>query len=85
MTFAFSKMMSATEGRYLTAVEAEKALCSALELPHRMLISKMLQQSEFEIVDYATHSFCDITPGFEGPAGSLRRKKGHQDGRIILR
>ena len=85
MTQAFSKMMSATEGRFLTVVEAEKSLCSALELPHRMMISKMLQQSEFEIVDYATHAFCDITPGFEGPAGSLRRKKGHQDGRIILR
>jgi hypothetical protein len=85
MTQAFSKMMSATEGRFLTVVEAEKSLCSALELPHRMLISKMLQQSEFEIVDYATHAFCDITPGFDGPAGSLRRKKGHQDGRIILR
>lgn len=85
MAKAFSKMMSATEGRFLTAVENEIALSASLELPHRMLISKLIQQSEFEIVDYATHAFCDITPGFDAPKGSLRRKKGHQDGRIILR
>ncbi|MCC6511505.1 MAG: hypothetical protein IT423_20565 [Pirellulaceae bacterium] len=85
MNRAFSKLISASEGRYLNAVEQEQALAASLELPHRMLISRMLHQFEFEIVDYATHAFCDIAPGFEGPSGSLRRKKGHQDGRIILR
>lgn len=85
MSRAFSKLMGASEGRFLTAVEQEQALAAALELPHRMLISRMLHQFEYEIVDYATQAYCDIAPGFEAPAGSLRRKKGHQDGRIILR
>lgn len=69
----------------MTALEEERALAAALELPRRMLVSRMLQQCEFNIVDYATNAFCDISPGFEGPQGSARRKKGHQDGRIILR
>ena len=85
MAKAFSKMMSASEGRYLTAIENERSLRASLELPHRMLVSQLIQHSEFEIVDFATHAFCDIAPGFEAPNGSLRRKKGHQDGRIILR
>ena len=85
MNSAFSKVMSAAEGRYFTSLENEQALGSSLELPHRMLVSRMMQQFEFEIVDYATHAFCDIAPSFEGPSGSMRRKKGHQDGRIILR
>ena len=85
MNSAFSKVMSAAEGRYFTAIEGEQALRSSLELPHRMLVSRMMQQFEFEIVDYATHAFCDATPSFEGSSGSIRRKKGHQDGRIILR
>lgn len=85
MTRAFSKVMAAAEGRYFTALESEHSLGASLELPHRMLVSKMLQQFEFEIVDYATHAYCDITPSFEAPTGSMRRKKGHQDGRIILR
>ena len=85
MNSAFSKIMTAAEGRYFTSLENEQALGASLELPHRMLVSKLIQQFEFEIVDYATHAFCDITPGFEGPSGSMRRKKGHQDGRILLR
>ena len=85
MAKAFSKMMSASEGRYLTAIESEHSLRASLELPHRMLVSQLIQHSEFEIVDFATHAFCDMAPGFEAPNGSLRRKKGHQDGRIILR
>ena len=85
MSRAFSKVMSASEGRYFTSIEQEQALGSSLELPHRMLVSRMLQQFEFEIVDYATHAYCDTVPGFDGPSGSMRRKKGHQDGRIILR
>ncbi len=85
MNQSFSKMMLSSEGRYLTPVEHEQALCSALELPHRMRISQLIQASEFDIVDFATHAFCDTVPGFDGPTGSLRRKKGHQDGRIILR
>ena len=50
-----------------------------------MIVSRMLHQFEFEIVDYATQAYCDIASDFEAPAGSMRRKKGHQDGRIILR
>ena len=85
MSRAFSKVMSAAEGRYFTSIEQEQALGASLELPHRMLVSRMLQQFEFEIVDYATHAYCDTVPSFDGPSGSMRRKKGHQDGRIILR
>ncbi len=85
MSRAFSKMLGASEGRYLTTLEQEQAVATSLELPHRMLISRMLHQFEFEIVDYATQSYCDIASNFEAPAGSMRRKKGHQDGRIILR
>ncbi len=85
MSRAFSKMLSASEGRFLTAIEQEQALAASLELPHRMLVSRMLHQFEFEIVDYATQAYCDTVTGFEAPAGSMRRKKGHQDGRIILR
>lgn len=85
MNRAFSKVMSGAEGRYFTSLESEQALGSSLELPHRMLVSRWMQQFEFEIVDYATHAFCDISPDFDGPSGSMRRKKGHQDGRILLR
>jgi hypothetical protein len=85
MNCAFSKAMSSTEGRFLTAIENEQLFGSSLELPHRMIVSRMLQQFEFEIVDFATHAFCDTILNFEGPSGSIRRKKGHQDGRIILR
>ncbi len=85
MNRAFSKLLGASEGRYFTTIEQERATCAALELPYRMRISQWLQQHEFQIVDYATHAFCDITQDFEGPIGSMRRKKGHQDGRIILR
>jgi len=70
MNSAFSKVMSAAEGRYFTAIEGEQALRSSLELPHRMLVSRMMQQFEFEIVDYATHAFCDVTPSFEGKKGT---------------
>ena len=85
MDRAFSKQLTATEGRYLTAIEQEQAILASLELPHRMIVSRMLHQFEFEIVDYATQAYCDIASDFEAPAGSMRRKKGHQDGRIILR
>ncbi len=85
MKRAFSKVLSGAEGRYLTSIEAEQSYCSALELPHRIQVSRALQQFEFEIVDFATHSFCDIVADFDGPSGSIRRKKGHQDGRIMLR
>ncbi len=85
MKRAFSKTLAAAEGRYLTPIESEQAVSSALELPHRMLVSKLLQQFEFEIVDYATQAYCDIAQDFDAPSGSMRRKKGHQDGRIILR
>ena len=69
----------------MTALEEERALASSLELSRRMEVSRMLQQCEYSIIDYATNAFCDIMPDFEGPEGSVRRKKGHQDGRIILR
>ncbi len=85
MSKSFSRMLGGTEGRYMSPIENELAICGALELPHRLSISRMLHAAEFEIVDYATHAFCDLTPGFEAPQGSMRRKKGHQDGRIILR
>lgn len=85
MNRAFSKLMGASEGRFLTALEQEQALAASLELPHRMLVSRMLHQFEFEIVDFATQAYCDIAADFEAPPGSMRRKKGHQDGRIILR
>jgi len=85
MDRAFSKNMGLSEGRYLTALEQESLVAASLELPHRMNVSRMLQQFEFEIVDYATHAYCDTVASFDAPAGSLRRKKGHQDGRIILR
>ncbi len=85
MSRAFSKMMSASEGRFLTALEQEQALAASLELPHRMLVSRMLHQFEYEIVDYATQAYCDTITAFDAPPGSMRRKKGHQDGRIILR
>ena len=85
MSRAFSKLMGAAEGRFLTELEQEQALAAALELPHRMAISRMLHQFEYEIVDYATQAYCDIAGDFDAPPGSMRRKKGHQDGRIILR
>lgn len=85
MNRAFSRVMSGAEGRYFTSLESEQAMGSSLELPHRMLVSRWIQQFEFEIVDYATHAFCDTCPDFDGPSGSMRRKKGHQDGRILLR
>lgn len=69
----------------MTALEEERAIASSLELPRRIEVSRMLQQCEYNIIDYATNAFCDIMPDFEGPEGSVRRKKGHQDGRIILR
>lgn len=58
---------------------------AAIELRHRMAVSRMIHQHEYSIVDFATHAFCDVVEGFEGPRGSVRRKKGHQDGRIMLR
>lgn len=85
MTQAFSKLLHGTEGRYLTAVEEERATIGALEMRQRIVVSRLIAQSEYSIVDYATHAFCDIIPGFDGPKGSVRRKKGHQDGRIFLR
>ncbi len=78
MSRAFSKLMGASEGRFLTALEQEQALAASLELPHRMLVSRLLHQFEFEIVDYATQAYCDIALDFEAPPGSMRRKKGHQ-------
>ena len=42
MAKAFSKMMSASEGRYLTAIENEHSLRASLELPHRMLVSQLI-------------------------------------------
>jgi hypothetical protein len=81
----FTQLLASGEGRYMTALEQDRAVRDSLELPRRMLVSRMLQQYEYSIVDYATNAFCEIMPDFEGPAGSSRRKKGHQDGRIILR
>lgn len=85
MNATFSQLMFATEGRYMTGVEEQRALAGSMELARRMKVSRMLQDAEYHIVDYATNAFCEIMPDFDGPAGSLRRKKGHQDGRIILR
>ncbi len=42
MSRAFSKLMGAAEGRFLTELEQEQALAASLELPHRMLVSRML-------------------------------------------
>lgn len=69
----------------MTGVEEQRALAGSLELARRMKVSRLLQECEYHIVDFATNAFCEITPDFDGPSGSLRRKKGHQDGRIILR
>lgn len=69
----------------MTGVEEQRALAASLELARRMKVSRMLQECEYHIVDFASNAFCEVTPDFEGPSGSLRRKKGHQDGRIILR
>ena len=77
--------MTASEGRYLTSIEEECAVASSIELKHRMMVSRLIQQNEYSIVDYATQAFCDIMPTFDAPKGSVRRKKGHQDGRIMLR
>lgn len=85
MNQAFSKMMAATEGRFLTAIEEERAVAAGIELKQRATVSRLIEQVEFNIVDFATHAFCDIHPDFDGPKGSVRRKKGHQDGRIMLR
>lgn len=85
MTPAFSKLLTAAEGRYLTPMEEEFAVAAALEHHQRMVVSRLIQQSEFSIVDYATQAFCDVVADFDGPKGSVRRKKGHQDGRIMLR
>jgi hypothetical protein len=85
VTQSFSKLMTASEGRYLTSIEEESAVASSIELKHRMMVSRLIQQNEYSIVDYATQAFCDIMPGFDAPKGSVRRKKGHQDGRIMLR
>lgn len=85
MNYAFSKLLTAAEGRYLTPVEEELATAAALEHRQRMIVSRLIEQNEFSIVDYATHAFCDVVPDFDGPKGSVRRKKGHQDGRIMLR
>ncbi len=82
---AFSKMMSASEGRFLTQLEEEAALVGALELRQRMVVSRMIAHNEYSIVDFATQAFCDIMGEFSAPKGSARRKKGHQDGRIMLR
>lgn len=85
MTQSFSKLMTASEGRYLTSIEEERAVAASLELKHRMIVSRLIQQNEYSIIDYATQAFCDIMPSFDAPKGSVRRKKGHQDGRIMLR
>lgn len=85
MTPAFSKLMTASEGRYLTRLEEEQALAYSLEHRQRMLVSRMIEDNEHSIIDYATHAFCDVVGDFDGPRGSMRRKKGHQDGRIMLR
>lgn len=85
MNTTFSNLLSTSEGRHMTALEEERVLASCLEMPRRLEIARMLQQCEYSIIDYATNAFCDIMPDFEGPEGSIRRKKGHQDGRIILR
>jgi hypothetical protein len=85
VTTTYSALLASSEGRYMTALEEERALAASLELPRRMLVSRLLQECEFNIIDYATNAFCEISPDFEGEQGSVRRKKGHQDGRIILR
>ncbi len=85
MERAFSKVLSASEGRYLTPIEREDLLRASLELSHRMTVSAWIHESEYAIIDYATQAFCDTVSSFEAPVGSMRRKKGHQDGRIILR
>lgn len=85
MTPAFSKLLMAAEGRYLTPMEEELSTASALEHRQRIIVSRLIEQSEFNIVDYATQAFCDVVSDFEAPRGSIRRKKGHQDGRIMLR
>lgn len=85
MTQAFSKRLVAAEGRYLSPLEEERMNAAAIELRHRMNVSRMIQQQEYDIVDFATQAFCDVVEGFDGPRGSVRRKKGHQDGRIMLR
>ncbi len=85
MTPAFSKLLTAAEGRYLTPTEEEMATAASLEHHQRMMVSRLIERGEFNIVDYATHAFCEAMPDFDGPKGSTRRKKGHQDGRIMLR
>jgi hypothetical protein len=82
---AFSKLMIASEGRFLTQIEEETALSCALELRQRMVVSRLIEQNEYSIVDFATQAFCNIMDEFTAPQGSARRKKGHQDGRIMLR
>jgi hypothetical protein len=85
VTNAFSRVLAAGEGRYLTPIEEEFLHARALEWRQRATVSRLIEASEFSIVDYATQAFCDVMHDFEGPRGSVRRKKGHQDGRIMLR
>ena len=85
ITSTLGHLLSASEGRYLTMQEQEQLLVASLEMPLRIEVSQLLHQREQSIIEYATDAFCNTIADFEGPSGSLRRKKGHQDGRILLR
>lgn len=79
------KVLGGSEGRYLSWYEQELVRTASLELPFRLAVSRAIQEREHQIISYATDAFCETMPQFDGPAGSMRRKKGHQDGRIMLR
>jgi hypothetical protein len=74
-----------TGGRYLTVLEEEQILAWGLESPSRVAVSRLLEEHEDAIVAKATNRFCDGQVDFNAPAGSRRRVKGMQDGRLLLR
>ncbi len=85
METSLSQQLEALRGRHTSPLENTRLLAMSLDMPHRIRLATLLRDHEYAIVDRATQAFCDATPEFEAPPGSLRRKKGHQDGRILLR
>lgn len=85
METSLSQQLESLRGRHTSPLENTRLLAMSLEMPHRIRLASLLRDHESAIVDRATQAFCDATPEFEAPPGSLRRKKGHQDGRILLR
>ena len=85
METSLSQQLESLRGQHSSSLENTRLLAMSLDMPHRIRLATLLRDHEYTLVDRATQAFCDATPEFEAPPGSLRRKKGHQNGRLFLR